>query len=83
MNPTGTTEDNAVNRLKLTDAHVSFGQFLDHDIGLSPEAAPGKEPKPFFSPGNTRFREEIPIQVLDLYMLDLARISRRHRSVQC
>ncbi|GMH38841.1 hypothetical protein BSKO_06739 [Bryopsis sp. KO-2023] len=59
----GTDEDNAENRMGLTDFHVYMGQFIDHDIGLSPTGAFTSGKQPFFSLGRDKFTDPFPITV--------------------
>lgn len=59
----GTTADDASNKLKLTDIFVFFGQFLDHDVGISPVGAFAEGRQPLFTVSNELFTERMPIPV--------------------
>lgn len=60
---TGTTADDATNKLKLSDAFVFFGQFIDHDVGISPVGAFADGAQPLFSVSAELFSEQMPIKV--------------------
>lgn len=45
------------------DAFVFFGQFIDHDLALSPIGVITKEEQPLFSFSKGLFHEQIPIEV--------------------
>ncbi|GMH39266.1 hypothetical protein BSKO_07164 [Bryopsis sp. KO-2023] len=63
----GTDEDNASNRMNLTDAMVTFAQFVAHDFTRTAEGsfAAANADRPFFSVGFDKFAEEFPIEVPD------------------
>ncbi|GMH34110.1 hypothetical protein BSKO_01944 [Bryopsis sp. KO-2023] len=51
------------NRMKATDAFVFFGQFIDHDIGISPVGAFASKNQPLFSTSFEKFFDEVPIEI--------------------
>ncbi|GMH42851.1 hypothetical protein BSKO_10770 [Bryopsis sp. KO-2023] len=58
-------EDDGSNPLKLTDMFVIFGQFVDHDIGISPVGSFADRDQPLFSASFEKFLDEVPIEIPD------------------
>lgn len=44
---------------------TTFGQFIDHDIGVSPVGAFSTDAQPLFTASFLKFRDERPIEVPD------------------
>lgn len=59
----GTNADNPSNKLGLTDAFTFFGQFIDHDVGISPVGVFADGAQPLFSVSTELFTEQLPIKV--------------------
>ncbi|GMH36482.1 hypothetical protein BSKO_04350 [Bryopsis sp. KO-2023] len=55
--------DDGKNKLHLTDSFVFFGQFIDHDVGISPVGAFSSSKQPLFSVSRSLFAEDLPISV--------------------
>lgn len=49
--------------MRLTDIFVFFGQFIDHDVGISPIGAFAEGKQPLFSVSTALFTEIMPIVV--------------------
>lgn len=58
-------EDDGSNPLGLTDMFVIFGQFVDHDIGISPVGSFANSDQPLFTASFEKFLDEVPIEVPD------------------
>lgn len=57
------SSDDGSNRLRLTDMVVYFGQFIDHDIGITPVGSFARRSQPLFSVSFEKFLDELPISV--------------------
>lgn len=55
--------DDGSNALGLTDMFVFFGQFIDHDIGISPVGSFARRQQPLFSVSFEKFLDELPIEI--------------------
>lgn len=53
--------DDATNSHLLTDMFVFFGQFVDHDLGLSPTGVLTTAHQPLFDIGTQKLHEKMPI----------------------
>lgn len=57
------SSDDGSNKQGVTDIFVFFGQFIDHDIGLSPFGSFAIPNQPLFSTSFEEFFDEVPIEV--------------------
>ncbi|CAD7701434.1 unnamed protein product [Ostreobium quekettii] len=55
--------DDARNEHLATDIFVFFGQFIDHDLDLSPTGLLGDSHQPLFTGGSAKFHDKMPIPV--------------------
>lgn len=62
-NCTDNREDDTSNRDYLTDLFVFFGQFVDHDLDLSPTGELSSATQPLFSHGRQKFHEDMGIDI--------------------
>lgn len=53
----------ASNKRGATDLFVFFGQFIDHDIGISPIGAFATSDQPLFTASFEKFFDEVPIEI--------------------
>eukprot|EP00803_Ostreobium_quekettii_P004084 evm.model.scf_1104EXC.2 EVM.evm.TU.scf_1104EXC.2 scf_1104EXC:35595-45057(+) len=58
-------KDNARNEALATDLFVFFGQFIDHDLDLSPTGVLSNAHQPLFASGTAKFHDKMPIPVPD------------------
>ena len=49
--------------MHVTDLFVFFGQFIDHDIGMTQMGSSSLGKQPLFSFGHDKFREEFDIPI--------------------
>lgn len=59
----GTDEDNGQNKLNIADIFVFFGQFIDHDVGITAVGTFAEGEQPLFSYGHAKFKERFDIIV--------------------
>lgn len=66
--------DDATNANQLTDLFVFFGQFIDHDLDLSPTGVLSSPHQPLFDIGSRKLHEKMPIPIPenDPFMAGLA-----------
>lgn len=57
------SSDDGSNKLRLTDILVFFGQFIDHDIAVTPVGSFARRNQPLFSVSFEKFLDELPISI--------------------
>eukprot|EP00210_Caulerpa_lentillifera_P000920 g890.t1 len=59
----GSDEDDGGNKLNIADIFVFFGQFIDHDVGITAVGTFTEGEQPLFSFGHAKFKERFDIVV--------------------